>query len=82
MGVPVVVLNTGFRPVRQARVELREDRRAMIFHRDHHRAQHPIRDVGGPGNEEEIATGHRKLLRLGCADLPHLTGESSSAMPG
>ena len=39
MGLPVVVLNIGFRPFRQARVSSGKDRRAMILHRDHHGAQ-------------------------------------------
>ncbi len=48
--------------VEQRPREVGEPRRPVILHRDHHRALDPIGDIGGPGNEEEIAAGHESLL--------------------
>ena len=44
------------------RRQRREVRRPVILHGAVHGAEDPIGHVGGPGNEEVIATGHRGTL--------------------
>ena len=42
--------------------QLGKERGAVVLHRNRHGAQDTVGDVGGSGNEQEIAAGHRSLL--------------------
>src|ERR1700687_2128701 len=73
--------------LQQARCELREPGRAMVFHRDHHRPLHTFGNVRRPGNEQKItaryAGSHRSspLVRLD-EKLPAGSRSSTAATIG
>ena len=52
-----------FQVAEKAGRQLGERRGAVVLHGAVHGAEDPVRDVGGPGDEEEVAAGHSVALR-------------------
>ena len=59
MGLAVVVLKTGFKAAQAGAGQFGEDRRAVVFHRDHHGAQTRSGTLVGPGTNRKLRPAMR-----------------------